>query len=523
MNNSKLYQIVSGLDKMRWSVAIKGIIAGAVAGLLAVLYRVGIDFGVDISKQIYAYLRVHPLMIFLWLIIIIVVGSILTWFVKLEPMATGSGIPQVEGMLLYGMKMRWALIIPVRYAAGFLSAFFGVSLGREGPSIQLGASGAQGIAKAVGKNKLEANYIITGGAAAGLSAAFSAPLSGMIFALEEVHRSFSPNILIVATTASLTADAISQYFFGLKPELNFLKIHQLPEHLYPWLLLVGLVSGLAGTCMNKALLLFQTLYTKAPIYLRSIVALVIALIVGLTLPDLLGGGQNLIQMAEKEQIAIGMLLVFAVGKLLFTCTSFGSGIPGGIFMPILSVGALSGGAMAVLAVHFGMPTMYIPNFCVCAMAGALSSSVKAPITSIMLTAEMTGTLVHMLPVALCAFIALLVSDFLKAEPVYEALLERIMDKGNDTKEEVKAKKTGAILEIPVELGSEVVDKKIKDITWPKGSLVVGIHRGQKEFVPNGNTRIVSGDYLVVLSSENEYREMSVTLESMCRCQVKNDM
>jgi len=513
MNNSKLYEMLSGLDKMRWSVAFKGILAGVIAGLLAVLYRMGIELGVDFSRHIYAYLRIHPWMILIWLIIIAVAGFVLTWLVKLEPMASGSGIPQVKGMLLYGMKMKWYLIILVRYAGGILSSLFGVSLGREGPSIQMGASGAQGLAKKIAKNKLEENYIITGGAAAGLSAAFSAPISGMIFVLEEVHRSFSPNVLIVAMTASLTADAISKYFFGLKPVLSFLTIQPLPEQLYLWVILLGIISGCIGTVMTQSLLFFQTMYKKIPLWLRAPLALLVALGFGLFLPDVLGGGQNLIQMVEKAQIGLIMLCIFLVSKILFTCTSFGSGIPGGIFMPILSVGALTGGIVSIIAVHFGMPAIYIPNLCICAMAGSLSSSVKAPITSILLTAEMSGSLVHLLPVAICAFSALFISDFLKSDPIYEVLLERM---NGGTKEDTKKKKTGAILEMPVEMGSDVSEKKIKEIAWPQDTLVIGIHRGQKEIVPNGNTKILTGDYLVILSSEGNYREISTELEAMCR-------
>ncbi|MFB0921513.1 MAG: chloride channel protein, partial [Oscillospiraceae bacterium] len=136
-------------------------------------------------------MKLHPVLIIPWVIAAIFVGLIISVIVKWEPMAAGSGIPQVEGQLLFGLKMKWFSIITVRYVAGLLTSFFGVSLGREGPSIQIGASGSQFIAKKISKNKLEENYLITGGAAAGLSAAFNAPLSGIVFALEEVHRSFS--------------------------------------------------------------------------------------------------------------------------------------------------------------------------------------------------------------------------------------------------------------------------------------------------------------------------------------------
>lgn len=517
MKRSKLPSKLSGLDNLKWNVALKGIITGIVAGFLAAGYRFIIESGVEHAHTIYNYLRENTLMILPYLGILIVVALILNWFVKLEPMSSGSGIPQVEGLLLYGMKMKWYLILPIRFVAGFLSSLFGVSLGREGPSIQIGASSTQMLTKKLPltKNKLEENYLITGGAAAGLSAAFSAPLSGIIFALEEVHRSFSPNLLIAATTASLTADVISNFIFGLKPELYFFPISSLPLHYYFWLVPIGIAAGFLGSGINHSLLFFQTLLSRLPGWMRTIIALLIAFGFGMFLPEILGGGINLIEMSERVQISFAMLLLYIIAKILFTSTSFGSGIPGGIFMPILAIGAMSGGAIGLLATYTGMPSEYIPHFCICAMAGALAGSVKAPVTAIVLIAEMTGSLVHTLPVAFVAFLALLVSDLLKTEPIYESLLERIL---HVKKAEPKVYKSGSIIEIPVEIGSIVAGKRVMDIEWPEGALVVAIHRGQKELVPKGNSKLHAGDFILVFSAEQHYHEMNAALKILCQAQ-----
>lgn len=512
MGETKVYKILSGLNHLRWKIAIKGIIIGIVSGLIVVFYRLGIEYGTKTAINIYAYLKQHPIVILPWLAFAFLIALFLSWLIKLEPMATGSGIPQVEGILLYGMKMKWYTILFVRFVGGIISSFFGVSLGREGPSIQIGASGSQAIAQRISNNKLEENYLITGGAAAGLSAAFNAPLSGIVFALEEVHRSFSPLILIAATTASLTADIVSKYFFGLKPVFDFFTIPQLPESYYLWLLPIGLFSGLIGSLINKALLKIQAIYDLLPAMIRPLVPFIVALPCGLLIPQVLGGGQNLIQIAEYGTYTIDIIIIFLAVKLIFTCICFGSGIPGGIFMPILSVGALSGCILGMLAAHTGLPSEYISVFIVCAMAGALSSSVKAPVTSILLTAEMTGSLVHLLPVAACSFIALLLSDILKVTPIYEALLERIAKKNEMS---IKNKKEGILLEFPVEFGSIICDKRVCDINWPAHSLVVGIHRGNMDIVPNGSTKIMSGDYLVVLASEQVLMDINAQIKELC--------
>lgn len=497
----------------KWSLAAKSLLAGLAAGLLAATYRLLIEYGTDAAKKIYGFLAAHPLWLPLWLAGAVLAGLALAALLRWEPMATGSGIPQVEGMLLYGMKMRWAAILAVRFVAGGLSSLFGLSLGREGPSIQIGASAAQGVSKAVRRDKLEANYLITGGAAAGLSAAFNAPLSGMVFALEEVHRSFSPLILLAATAASLTADAVSKLFFGLKPVLGFLTLPQLPQRYYLWMIPLGLAAGLAGSLINKGLLGFQTLYGRLPWFLRPAAALLLALPVGLFLPAALGGGQNLIALAEEPNRGVLALLFLCGVKFLFTCTSFGSGVPGGIFMPILSVGALTGGAFGLLLVQAGMDARYVPAFAVCAMAGALSSSVKAPVTSILLTAEMTGSLVHLLPVAACSLMALLVSDLLKVTPIYEALLERIAGKAGVMPVTARP---GALVETPVELGSAVAGRTVRDVEWPRGLLIVSIRRGEQDIVPRGDTVVLPGDYLAAMTSEQSYAETAPALRALCR-------
>jgi H+/Cl- antiporter ClcA len=344
-------------------------------------------------------------------------------------MASGSGIPQVEGVVLLGLRMRWLLVLVVRFAGGLLCGMFGLSLGREGPSIQIGAAASQGVSGAMKSDALEENTLITAGAAAGLSAAFNAPLSGMMFALEEVHRNFSPVILLSAASASLSADFVSKTWFGLRPVLDFTKFGQLSLPLYWWMIPLGIVAGLVGSLTNRMLLGFQTLYSKLPAAAGPVIALLIALPCGLFAPKVLGGGEELIDFAEHASSGVLGLLALLAIKMLFTGFSFGSGAPGGIFMPILAIGTLSGSVFGLLATQLLagiVPPSAVAVFAVCAMAGTLSASAKAPMTSILLAVEMSGSLVHTLPVAACAFIALFVADLLGIKPIYSALLERYL-------------------------------------------------------------------------------------------------
>jgi H+/Cl- antiporter ClcA len=102
---SGVYKILSGLNEIKWHIALKSILAGVISGLLVVLYRLGIEFGTETAVKIYSFLRAHPLMIPIWALFAAGAGLFLAWLVKLEPMASGSGIPQVEGQLIYGMRV----------------------------------------------------------------------------------------------------------------------------------------------------------------------------------------------------------------------------------------------------------------------------------------------------------------------------------------------------------------------------------------------------------------------------------
>lgn len=430
-------RVRGALTQLRWKVIISGVFIGIVSGSLVALYRLGIECGTDFARWVYLQVWHNMWWLVVCLVFAVIFGLVIGWMSLKESMASGSGIPQVVGYVNRGLNMRWHAILPVRFVAGLLGSLFGLSLGREGPSIQIGACGAQMLSRVFRKGKrndIQEHYVVTAGAAAGLSAAFSAPLSGVMFALEEVQHGISSTVLMGAAVASLFADFVSQTCFGLRPVLDFGQIPDLPMGLHFWLIPLGIFAGFVGSLMNRSLLGLQTLYGYLPKWMPVVVACLIAIPVGLFLPEVLGGGANLVRLSEYGKISIVMLCLLFVAKMLFTSTSFGCGAPGGIFMPILAVGALAGGvaARSITSIPvFGVDARFVSVFAVCVMAGTLSASVKAPLTSILLTVEMSGTMIHTLPVAASAFIALLVSDMLHTKPIYGELLERYMQTHGD--------------------------------------------------------------------------------------------
>ena len=193
----------------------EGFLVGIVAGLVVLLYRVLLEYAGRGMNLVLEYARKYPALLGGWFLVLFVLACIVGKLVKFEPMISGSGIPQVEGEMMGKLDQVWWKVLPAKFLGGFLSLFSGLSLGREGPSIQIGAMAGKAVSKALKREKTEERYLLTCGASAGLAAAFHAPLAGVLFSLEEIHKNFSVSVLVSVMTASITADYISGEFWDL--------------------------------------------------------------------------------------------------------------------------------------------------------------------------------------------------------------------------------------------------------------------------------------------------------------------
>ena len=234
----------------------------------------------------------------------------------------------------------------------------------------------------------------------------------------------------------------------------------------------------------------------------------------MTLPSLLGGGHELIININHLHIGLTMLLFYLFIKYIFTFVSFGSGVPGGIFFPLLALGALMGNILGgVCVTYLGVPHQFLVNFAVLAMAGHFAATVKAPITGIILIFEMTGSFEHLLPLSVVVFSALVTSDLLGVEPVYDMLLEDIL-KNNGGSNNYIGDKHKTLMEFAVHIGSQVEGKLISQINWPESCLLVAIYRGAEEIIPRGNTRLLGGDMVIIMVNKSESQEMLEKLTIM---------
>ncbi len=504
------YALLTAGSRFRVHIVFQGIAVGLAAGVASICYRLLLGYAEEFSLRALrgGYSLSLPVLLLLWTAVALFIGKLM----EKEPMARGSGIPQVEGELMGCVSMNWLRVLWAKFLGGGLAIALGLSLGREGPSVQIGAAVGKGLSRLQKKTKMEEKLLLSSGASAGLAAAFNAPLSGVVFALEEVHKSFSPLILLSAMMASLGADFLSKTFFGLGPVFSFGVPAPLPLGFYGHFLVLGVLCGVGGALFCRAILELQTLYAKLPIpaSFRVVIPALVAVVAGSFLPEILGGGHALVEYLGHGSHPASFILLLFAGKLLFTALCFGSGAAGGIFLPMLAVGASLGAFYGTVAVQvYGLDQALVLNFLIVGMAGFFSAVVRAPITGIVLITEMTGSFTHLLSVSAVAVTAYVVADLLRARPIYDSLLLRMLRKCDTCEEAGKV-----LLEGTVSSGSSLDGKRVRDARLPPGCLLVSIDRAGEEILPNGETVLAAGDKIVALVDGRRARRVREALHDL---------
>lgn len=507
--------MLSRYGSLRTQLVIEGLLVGIFAGLVSVLYRYALACADTIRNAALSFCSGSPLRIAGWFIILIVLALLVTWLLKWEQMISGSGIPQVEAEIAGYIRPTWYRVIVGKIVGGFLCIIGGLSLGREGPSIQLGGMAGKGISKGLKRFRLEEHFLITCGASAGLSAAFNAPLAGVMFALEEVHKSFSPLVLLSCMAASLVANYISSGIFGMQPVFSFTVNDMIPLGGYVYIVVLGVICGILGVFYNKVLLMSQTAYKKIsflPQAVRMMIPFLCAGVLGFTMPEVLGGGHNMIAALYHGNLAINAILILLAGKFIYSMISFGSGAPGGIFFPLLVLGAYIGGAYGNLVVDlFGFDRSFVSNLIIIAMAALFSAIVRAPVTGIVLISEMTGSFSHLMSLATASLVAYIVAEMLRSKPVYESLTERLLAGRNIqiAKGHIRKK---SIITSTIEEGSAADGCTIRELGLPEDTLIVSVTRGAEEMIPRGKLRLKAGDTLATMVSERDLAAMESVLK-----------
>lgn len=414
--------------KITGILVLEGVLVGIFAGFAVLLYRFLIDNSLEFIKNYYS--KANFTMIIPLLFIFILLSFISRFFIKWAPLSGGSGIPQVVGEIQGRFNMNPIKVMISKFIGGTVSALGGLSLGKEGPSIQIGGACGKLISKLTHRKDLE-KHLISAGAGAGLAGAFSAPLSGVLITIEEFTKTFNPYVFIPTISACFVATIITKVIFGLDLMFTFTIIEQLPLNLYFHIIILGVFVSIIGVIFSEGLQFAKNKMNKIKInsIMLTYFAFLLAIIFGITYPQILGGGHGLIEILNSNESSIKLLLTILILKLIFTAICFGTGIQGGTLVPTLAMGALVGAIYFYTIKYFGFSNIsksYLTNFIVLGMAGMLASVMRSSLTSIMIVLEMTGSYVHFTAFALMVVISYLVAYIMNCEPFYESLLANMI-------------------------------------------------------------------------------------------------
>lgn len=492
---------------------LRAAVVGVLAGLLAVAFRWELNHSEHSRLDLINWLHTLPhAKLWAWSVlpaIGLVVGSVVGWcVVRYAPDSSGSGIPHLKGVLLHVRTMRWKRLLPVKFFGGVLGIGAGLSLGREGPTVQMGAAVARAVADVLKVPSRAVPQLLSCGAGAGLAAAFNAPLAGFLFVLEELHREMSARTFAGALVATLAADIVARALAGEATSFAIRGYPAIPLEALPIAAFIGLSVGALGVVFNRALLASSAAairVTAVPRWIMPGIACAICGLVAWWWPEAVGGGHKTAEslLTGHMDIGIALLAMLLALKFLLTLISYASGAPGGIFAPMLLLGAIAG-AIIGDAVTRVFPSLepHSTAFAILGMAAFFTGSVRVPLTGIVLIVEMTGNYQQLLALGIACLIADLTAGVLKGKPVYEELLEADLKRRPVKGATVESAEPRAVY-VGVQRGSAMEGKMVRECGLPRGCLVVAVERGGRELLPEARLVLHPGDHLSILVPEDE--------------------
>lgn len=478
----------------------RAILVGLLAGLVAVAFRNTIDVIDRLRGSLIAFAHQQPG----WGILLpiafsaIGAGAGVALVQRFAPETAGSGVPHLKAVLHRLRGMAWRRVLAIKFVGGALSIGSGMALGREGPTVQMGGAIGQMVSQWFKGTARERQTLIAAGAGAGLAAAFNAPLAGVIFVLEEVQRDFTASVFTATFLAAVVADVVARVLTGQLPVFH-VAIHPVPPlGSLPFFLIVGCMTGVLGVAFNRALLGSVRLFERASGWPLGLVGALVGGGIGLVawfLPDAVGGGGPLVEHTLASQIGIGALLAFFVLRFALTIISYGTGAAGGIFAPLLVLGAQIGMAIGLIGERFLPASTPEPAMlAVVGMASLFTAIVRAPLTGIVLIVEMTGNYALMLPLLVGCFCAYGVADLLGDRPIYEALLEQKLIRSQD----VPNLEGTLLMELSVQPGSPFENRRVGDLGLPVGCLIITVRRGMHDDVATRDSLLKAGDRITAV-------------------------
>lgn len=440
-------------DKTPLAVLLMAAVVGTLAGLIGVAFEKSVNWVQNLRIGTLVEVADHWFLVWPLAFILSALLAMVGYFLvrRFAPEAGGSGIPEIEGALEELRPVRWWRVLPVKFIGGMGTLGAGMVLGREGPMVQLGGNLGRMVVDVFRMRSPEARHtLLATGAAAGLSAAFNAPLAGILFIIEEMRPQFRYNLISIKAvfTGVIMATIVFRIFNGDKAVIEVGKLSNAPVNTLWLYLILGMIFGCVGPLFNTLVLrtqdMFQRLHggnIKKWVLIGGLIGGSCG-VLGLIQPAASGGGFNLIPIAAAGNFSVGLLLFIFIARVITTLLCFSSGAPGGIFAPMLALGTLLGTAFGMAATPL-FPAYHLDagTFAIAGMGALLAASVRAPLTGIVLVLEMTDNYQLILPMIITCLGATLLAQFLGGKPLYSTILQRTLAK-QKAEQEAKAQPVG---------------------------------------------------------------------------------
>lgn len=511
-----------------------GALTGLFAGLVVTLYNVLASMAEEFSRGYYDFFREHPAFIPLLFTALFVGAIVIGGVLKFIPMIRGSGIPQTEGATRGLIRFKWYQVLTGMFACSLFTIFMGMSAGSEGPSIQIGGACGYGMSNMLRRGDLVRRYQITGGACAGLAVAFNAPLTGMAFAFEEAHKRFTPEVFVCSFSSVIVAIITRNLLrpaMGLATGSTFTTYAFTSPDMFSYLyvILAAFICAFAGVGFYFLVFRAKKLFSKITFWRgtgKMLIPFMLAGAFGLITVNVMGGGHEFIESLGSLSHGVesvfssplwATLLIVIVLKFIVSIANMGAGVPCGVFIPMLAIGAGMGALLSLMCIQMGMDPAYSDALIMICMATFFTTVVKAPITGIVMVVELTWSFTFLLPVVIGAAIGYLVGDIFRTEPIYDKLLDGILEEQRKGEKRVSLTAT-----LRVKAGAPADGRAVRNILWPSDILVTTLERGSLTIVPDGETVLKEGDIIFVKGETANSEEYLKNLESTVGELVESD-
>ncbi len=480
-----------------------GILCGALTGAFVFLFKFLSSKAEQLSRYIYTIASTNVLFIMLVFVALIGFAILMQFLHKKAPEVKGGGIPRSEGVLRGMLSFRWLRTLIGTFVGSMIGFLCGLPLGCEGPAVLMGTAIGSACVKFSKKQLAWGRYIMSGGAGAGFAVATGAPLSGILFTLEEVHKRFTPMLTIAVSVSVVSATFISRLLCtSFNIDYAFINLSMLAEFELSqvgYLLLLGVLLALAVGAFDWAISLIGKFTKRYKRILTPLVKLitvfVITGILGFTLSGALYSGHHEIIETVKGNKILATVVVLFVVRFIMMMFVADSGVTGGIFVPTLAIGALIGAIFAELLILMGMPRQLYSTVVMLSMCAFIGGTLRAPLTATVLFIELSGKFTNLFYVALVVFTVTIITEILNRTPFYDRVLKNMEEhehQGNVY--------STSCFKLTVSHGAFAIGKAVRDIMWPQSTVVLNVKHANdriQEVENEGEKKLYAEDMVIV--------------------------